>query len=230
MNIREAEDRLFARWKSSYGDKSFVIDGCPQPAIYLSQQRKVVFVLKDGNLGDASEDDNIYDQRWELENAPTPWWATLARWCYFIAMPSATWQHALSDIRDSDAIRKALSAHCIIQLKKTWGGGSVSAQSLDECVATDRDYIISQLSIYTPQFIIACGNGDHLKGLFGAEIGDRKWTANGVGYWRVILNGAMCYLVDYCHPSIRVGTKVKGLIAKGLIGAISEIESLNAAE
>ncbi len=225
MNIREEEDRLFERWKSSYGGRSFVTDGCPNPAIYLSQHRKVVFVLKDGNLGEPSADDNTYDQRGELEDAPTPWWVTIARWCFFIDAPRATWQQARSEIFDGETIKRALSRHCIIQLKKTWGGGSVSNQSLEECVAADKEYIVSQLSIYTPHFIIACGNGDQLRALFGTDIDEPMETTFGVRYWRVKLTGTACYLVDYCHPSIRVGTKVKGLIAKGLIGAISEIET-----
>ena len=228
MNLREEEDRLFERWKSSYGTKSFVTDGCPHPAIYLSQERKVVFVLKDGNLGEAPNENNTFDQRGELESSPHPWWTTIACWCFLIANPDDTWRQALSKIGDSVTIKMALSAHCFIQLKKTWGGGSVSNQSLEECVATDRDYIISQLSIYTPQFIVACGNGDQLRSVFGTAIEEAKETTFGVRYWRVDLSGATCYLVDYCHPSIRVGTKVKGLIAKGLIGTILEIEKLEA--
>ena len=184
-----------------------------------------MFVLKDGNLGEPSVEDNTYNQRKELELEPTPWWATIARWCFFIDAPRATWQQAMSEIRDSESIKTALSRHCVIQLKKTWGGGSVSNQSLEQCVAADKQYIVSQLSIYTPQFIIACGNGDQIKSLFGAEIDAPMETTFGVRYWRVKLSGTTCYLVDYCHPSIRVGTKVKGLIAKGLIGAISEIET-----
>jgi len=34
MNIREAENKLFDKWRTKYSEVSFVIDGCPNPNIY----------------------------------------------------------------------------------------------------------------------------------------------------------------------------------------------------
>jgi hypothetical protein len=97
---------------------------------------------------------------------------------------------------------------------------------LDKVVENDREEIKKQLSIYCPHFIIACGNGEHLSKLFDCTQKDRKATSSGVGYWKVKLENASSYLVDYCHPSIRVGTKIKGIVAKGLSSAIIEIENI----
>lgn len=222
MNIREKENLLFNEWKKKYSTSSFVIDGCPYPEIYGAEKRKVVFILKDGNLGEATPGDE-YDQREELENHPTLWWSTMAKWCYFLGKPNASWADS-KEIYDQASIRSALSRHCVVQLKKTWGGGSVSNESLTGHVANDRSEIVAQLSIYAPHFIVACGNGDQLSTIFDCTNENRAETTNGVGYWVIKLNGNHSHLIDYCHPSIRVGTKVKGLIAQGLASAISEIE------
>jgi hypothetical protein len=219
MNIREQEDKLFDQWKKKH--VSFVIDGCPMPDVYSSQDRKVIFVLKDGNLGESDKND-IYDQRHELENKPTLWWSTIATWCYFLQNPNSNWNES-KKICNSDSIKINLSRHCIIQLKKTWGEGSVSNNNLYEFVQSDKEEIITQLSIYKPDFVIACGNGGQLSKVFNCNNSNRKQTSNGIGYWNINLNKS-CYLIDYCHPSIRVGTKVKGLIAKGLPEALLEIE------
>lgn len=228
MNIRDMENELFKEWRKKYEEMSFVIDGCPSPEVYLKEKRKVVYVLKDGNLGNPdpshSLDDRTYDQRDEIENYPTPWWSTIARWSYFLIDNSATWEFVENSIEDQESIRESLSRHCIVQLKKTWGGGSVANDILANVVINDKNEIIRQLSFYEPQFIVACGNGEHLSKVFNCTNNNYKKTSTGVGYWRVELANKFCHLIDYCHPSIRVGTKVKGIIAKGLSSAIMEIE------
>jgi hypothetical protein len=222
IDIREQENALFFEWKKKYATSSFIEDGCPQPAIYCNEQRKVVFVLKDGNMGECDPGDT-YDQRIELENHPNPWWSTIAVWCHFLRHPNASWSDS-KKIADPISIQNELSHHCIVQLKKTWGGGSVSNDDLLNSVRNDREEIIAQLRIYQPNFIVACGNGEQLGTIFGCNSQNRQETSSGVGYWKIQLNDDNCFLIDYCHPSIRVGTKVKGLIAKGLVSALHEIE------
>jgi hypothetical protein len=228
MGIRERENNLFAKWQTKYTSASFVIDGCPNPPVYGTEKRKIVFVLKDGNLGEPgnTEGIEIYDQRDELENEPTLWWSTLARWCYFLKNPDATWAESLNVITDSKSIKEILKYYCIVQLKKTWGQGSVKNEALETVVLNDKVEIISQLSIYTPNFIIACGNGDQLSKLFDCKRETSMETTYGIRYWQTELDNSKCVLIDFCHPSIRVGTKVKGLIARGLLDAIIEIESI----
>lgn len=228
MNIRDAENQLFNEWRNKYIDKSFVIDGCPNPDIYLQEKRKVVFVLKDGNLGEPNPTDTIndrtYDQRDELEKTPTLWWNTIGRWAYFLRNTSDSWDVAQNVIKDEKSIREILSHHCIVQLKKTWGGGAVTNDTLASVVANDKNEVYRQLSIYQPDFIVACGNGEHLSKVFNLEARPYLKTSTGVGYWKVQLKNKACILVDYCHPSNRAGTKVKGIIAKGLSCAVLEIE------
>lgn len=223
INIREQEDALFLEWGKKYATSSFIVDGCPQPEIYCNEQRKVVFVLKDGNMGEYESGDT-YDQRFELESHPMPWWSTIAVWCHFLRHPNASWSDSRK-IANTISIQNELSHHCIVQLKKTWGGGSVSSDELLNAVRNDREEIITQLRIYQPNFIVACGNGEQLGSIFDCNSKNRHETSSGIGYWKIQINDVHCFLIDYCHPSIRVGTKVKGLIAKGLVSAIHEIEA-----
>ncbi len=225
MNIRDRENSLFDRWRNknkSVGG-SFMIDGCPNPATYEQEGRKVVFVLKDGNMGEDGKPGDDYDQRDELEKEPTAWWGVIARWCFFIRLPSASWSDALRSIDSTESVKDALSRHCFIQLKKTWGFGSVSNDELRRAVQNDRDEILEQLAIYLPDFIICCGNGDYLRAAFNCDPSDRNVTVDGVGFWRVQVGERQSVLVDYCHPSIRIGTKVNGMVARGLSSALTEI-------
>jgi len=226
MNIRKQEDELFKQWSKKYTNSTFLIDGCPNPNIYLSEKRKIIFVLKDGNLG-KSHEGSTYDQRNDLEKSPHKWWQTIAKWCYFLNNETATWKEAKTNINTQEATIAALSRHCFIQLKKEGGVGSISNIELNEVIKKDKNEIINQLSLYSPNFVIACGNGEQISSLFGCSGINRKETGSGIGYWEINLNNKHCCLVDYCHPSIRAGTKIKGLIAQGLSLAISDIEKNN---
>ena len=226
MNIRDRENSLFEKWrnKSKSLGGSFMIDGCPNPTTYEQELRKVIFVLKDGNIGEDGEPGDDYDLRDELENNPTDWWRrVIAKWCFFLRFPSASWGDALRVIDSTASVKDALSRHCFIQLKKTWGFGSVSNVDLLSAVQNDRSEILEQLAIYSPDFIICCGNGDYLRTAFDCHPSDRNMTVDGVGFWRVKVGDRQSVLVDYCHPSIRIGTKVNGMVARGLSSALTEI-------
>ena len=233
IDIKAEEDKLFSKWKKKYenaGKTSFIEDGCPNPEAYVQARRRVVVVLKDGNMRkpDAGVPfaKHVHNQRQELGTLPDldPWWSTIARWCYFLENPSASWAHAESVIRDTSSMQTALSRHCIVQLKKEWGTGGISNDVLARVAMDDKEEIVLQLAIYDPDFIIACGNGEHLAKLFNRDRTSRLETSAGVGYWKLELNDKPVYLIDYCHPSARVGTKIKGIVAKGLTSAIQEIE------
>lgn len=228
MNIRNKEDTLFEQWRLKYPEKSFMIDGCPNPFQYEAAIQKVIFVLKDGNMGENGQPGDVHDQRSELEHNPHPWWDVIARWCLFIKSPTVSWQEGKKAIDSAASRKEALSRHCFIQLKKNWGFGSVSNDELNKVVHNDKTEILKQLAIYSPNFIIACGNGDQLRHIFDCNQSDRKMTINGVGFWHVALGNHQCILVDYCHPSIRVGTKVNGIVARGLASALTDISENNA--
>lgn len=179
-------------------------------------------------MGTAGQPGDVYDQRYELANDPHPWWAVVARWCHFIRYPTDSWANALCTIDSGNAIKEALSRHCFVQLKKSWGTGSIANDELHRVVQDDRDEILEQLAIYTPDFIICCGNAEQLGVVFGCQCSTRQMTKDGVGYWIVTLDGRRTTIVDFCHPSIRIGTKVNGMIARGLAAALEEIAKSSA--
>ena len=153
------------------------------------------------------------------------WWATIGKWCYFINNPSDSWRQANDAISNMESIRESLRSYCVVQLKKTWGNGSVANETLYKVISNDKDEIISQLSIYKPHYVVACGNGDQLSSMFGKNKNDRIDLNSGVGYWEIKLIRNSCFLIDYCHPSVRCGTKIKGLVAKCLAEAIHELDN-----
>ena len=221
MDIRKLEDELFNSWSKNNAASTFTIDGCPNPKVYSSESRKFVFVLKDSNLGkDYSEP--LYYLRHELETKPHLWWKTIASWCYFLQDSNASWLEVRNKISTHDSIKEVLGHYCFMQLKKESGGGGVSYSELREAVETDKHQIIKQLTIYSPDYVIACGTGDLLSAVFD---GNHYETNSGVGYWKIEIGGKSSCLIDYCHPSIRAGAKIRGLIAQGLSKAVSEIET-----
>jgi hypothetical protein len=239
MNIRDEEDKLFEEWKVDYNNRPkdnhpcFVEDGCLDPETYQNESRKIVFVLKNPNLGGSPP--SLYQLRDDLmkvdhNNNLHRWWAPIARWCYFLQYPAHHYKQATTNIREEDAasVIKYLKHYCFIQLKKDGFGSSTSNKELEEAIKNDGEKIKRQLNIYTPDVIIACGTGDQLSSeLFHCQENCCDQTSSGIKYWKIVeLNHKPCYLIDYCHPSVRCGTKVRGLIEKGLATAVAEIENI----
>jgi len=223
MDIRSEENKLFEEWSEIYPNTTFVEDGCVSPVSYLKEKVKVVFLLKDENTGAC--DQRVRPLRDEFISNPHKWWRRIARWMYLISNPTSSWNKAVEVIENKDGCVKYLSLCCIVNLKKVSGFGSVSDETIAAFVDKDKFRIIRQLSLYSPNILVACGNGDEAIKLFG-DSSPEYVLNNGVRYWEVILNGNKSYLVDYCHPSVRSGNKIKGLIATELAKSIDEIIKL----
>lgn len=226
MSIRDRENALFKTWMAKEDIVPFIIDGAPDPEKFENSDSKVLLILKDANMGE-SYNKAKYDQRDELENCVHKWWQTIARWCYLISNKEKTWVEAKEDIKavetwGNEGIRDAIGPFAFIQLKKQGGLGNVSNDSLWAAIERDTNEIKSQIAIYSPNFIVCCGNGDMVSYIYDLDNSDKKYTDYGVGYWSVQIaaNNFQTYIIDYCHPSIRVGTKVSGLIAKGISDVI----------
>ena len=134
MSIRDQENALFNAWMAKDDIEPFIIDGAPDPERYENSDPKVLFILKDANMGE-SFDGAVYDQRNELENCVHKWWQTVARWCYLIGNKEKTWVEAKEDIKaeetwGNEKIRDAVGPFAFIQLKKQGGLGNVSNNSL----------------------------------------------------------------------------------------------------
>jgi hypothetical protein len=218
MTIREKEDVLFAKWIEKYNEDkgTFIKDGTPFPEEYSKANKKILFLLKDANFEDAhSKANRFYDQREELADKPHMWWDKMRNWCAPLSNNELTWEE-ITKVKTKDA----LSSFSFMQLKKLAGGGSVTDVELNETASDDKEFIKEQIDIYSPSFIICCGNGDIVNNHIYNNTLKQKYTRNGVGYWEVDNNK---FLIDYCHPSARFGTKLAGVVALSLAAAVEEL-------
>ena len=81
----------------------------------------------------------------------------------------------------------------------------------------------AQISIYHPDVIVCCGTGYYISRIFESFMGPRLETSIGVGYWCSTAFGKKSFIIDYCHPSARVGSKLSGIVASDLADTIDRL-------
>jgi len=218
MNIRNQEDELFKSWKKEYPDQMFVIDGAPCPEVYKKSSEKCLIILKDVNIDPKDVIKPEFDLRGQLENEPHPWWRTIANWCTAISNVHAGVSNKWSNLEKSD-IRESLKPFAIMQLKKTTGGGSVSAEKINEHEKRDAEFIRKQIDIYEPKVIICCGVGENIANILGN--GEWSESSRGVRYMKLSMDdGYETKIIDYMHPSARAA---KNIVCFGLLDVYVEI-------
>jgi len=120
------------------------------------------------------------------------YWRTLARWRYAL----------LNGFAEFDRIKKnytssaALLSVAIMNLKKTPGGSKAQSKKIGEFAKRNRDYVIREIELISPQVIICGGVGLILKEVINPA-GDWRNTAKGLRYFH--WNGIP--VLDYKHPS-----------------------------
>lgn len=237
MGIREREDELFGRWiKERKMRTPFIKDGSHSPEAYEASKHKVVFLLKEPNWGFtrdeqiqyASEQMEVHDQRDDYDT----WWKSIAKWCATITYPEWTWQKIEEEVQRGNA-NDFIAPYPMIQLKKTPGGGAANHNDLYDIAREDSDFLREQLSIYQPRFVIACGTWNILKDVVFDGIFDTDTTSNGIKYFftdrKLGHENNMC-IINFCHPSMRCNSAVRGTVSFGLRNAIESIEQRNANE
>jgi len=213
MNIRKQENELFEDWRQKSGRAPFVIDGVPFPEFYLQSPHKTLFVLKDCNLGKDYEEP-IFDLRKQMQYNPDPWWSLVAIWGNLLTNLLSI--ERCWDELESAPIQEGLKRHAFIQLKKKGGIGGISDPELSHYASEDSEEIRKQIHIYSPLFIVATGTGSYLSEILGCS-GEKQKTPRGIGYWPgTYQSGSGFYIIDFCHPSNRAGTKVRSAISYGL--------------
>lgn len=226
MGIREKEDQLFNDWMKNYTEGTFVKDGIPFPDLYQKSDVKILFMLKDANLGNSSSNQGVFDLRGQLSTDPHAWWSKVSEWCYVLENGGSdkSWSEIRSHVRKSDSntnLRDALSSYGFVQTKKIGGLGSISRDELKKYVENDEEFLRKQIEIYEPDIMVCCGTADFLSKILSSD--SRRETANGVGYYSARVGHKTTFLVDYCHPSARMGSKVAGVVAYGLNDAVCEL-------
>ena len=230
MGITEKEDILFNKWMKKEGRKPFVMDGSPSPREYCKAKLKVLFILKDANFGISGEDQKSgnyggsphYDLRKELESDPNVWWSKVRDWCAPLLHDGLAWH----ELKNKD-IAESLSPFVFMQLKKNAGAGSVTSGVLRKIAREDSLEIKEQISIYRPDIIVCCGVGEIVYKVVFSGNSNLRFTPMGVGYWDVENDNSekKTYIIDYCHPSARFGTKLEGVVSLGLVETINYLRT-----
>ena len=244
--IRAAEDSLFKEW--ALRRHPFATDGCADPISFKNAPQKIVFVLKERNWGHSIEDQrrmqdegcgDFVDER-EIFSY---WWTLMAQWADVLLPNNVvddSWHQIQASFEPTPEIapenreewiknrnRKALGKCACIQLKKAPGGGGLNKADFGAVVAEDKGFILRQLAIYSPHFIISCGSNDSWS-IFTSILFDRpriERSRNGMNFFIVDL-GAKNHktaVVNFAHPSMRVNATLWGALAYGLRESLAEI-------
>ena len=198
-------------------------DGIVDEAEFYSAENspKVIFLLKETNgndeHGNAPKDLSDWPYRDWLEHQQAtqgtePLYRTFHSLCMWLDVFYDCVDGRLmsfSEYRDNgrlspDSLRKNLRRTAILNLKKTWGGGSTAWTALNSYLESKaaRDVIRKQIELIQPNIVICGGQQvfDFAKTVFGAEeellpTGDRD-----ILYFKS--NGAL--FLNFYHPACRM--------------------------
>lgn len=242
-DIKQAEDILFDEW--SLRRHPFATDGCADPKMYSEATKKIVFALKERNWGHSKQDqiELQLSGRAEKEECRyffNGWWTMMAQWADVLLSDHIyeSWHKIQSSFIPSSTIedrdkwvqernKESLGKCACIQLKKAPGGGGINKEDFFTVVKEDKDFVLRQLSIYSPHFIISCGSNDNWAAftniLFEKPTINR--TNNGINYFLVQLNDSdhKTAVINFGHPSMRVNATLWGALAFGLREALAEV-------
>ena len=198
MKIGEAEEALFAEWRSSWPEsrqEQFVRDGIVDEEAYLASSPRVLFVLKEVN----DPGGGGWDLREFLRNRGSDYrftWLNISRWVEGIRrLPQdIPWQE-LEEI-DPERRQRALHSIAAVNLKKFPGGGSTDWTALWTAVNADGAFLKRQLTLYGADIVICCGTGDYVGKLF-----DLHGECTPRGIWCAEFGQGV--LVSYLRPEAR---------------------------
>ena len=198
MKIGEAEEALFAEWRSSWPEsrqEQFVRDGVVDEEAYLASSPRLLFVLKEVN----DPDGGGWDLREFLRNRgcdQMSTWRNISRWIEGIRrLPQdIPWQ----ELEEIDPKRRQRALHSIaaVNLKKSPGGGSTDMGAFWAAVNGDGPFLKKQLALYGADIVICCGTGDYVGKLF-----DLHGECTQRGIWCAEFGQGV--LVSYLHPEAR---------------------------
>ena len=199
MQKTQQLNELFDRWQqfTPAPAKSFVRDGIINEALYDQQKTKVLFLCKEPNqtsAQEAIESSRIWDFR--------EWWRNELWGGFSICL--STWAKGIisgfvpfDEISDSERLN-ALHSVSFMNIKKTGGLGNAVWLELYEYVNQHKDFIVEEIDIIKPSFIIASIKCLDFKTLL-FDNSERVSTGHGIDIvlWRGIP------IIDFYHPSSR---------------------------
>jgi len=212
MNIAQQEKELFDRWSMGRGD--FVRDGVVDEIKYSQSPLSLCFVLKEVN----GRKEDSWDLRGFLQKGGRPdTWDNIARWTHGLSHLSedidwSIYQTVTDEFRISE-----LSKVAAFNLKKSSGGHTAVATTLNKAVDEDKDYIKQQFEIYDANITVCGGTGGQLSWALGLDKNAWKTTSRGVDYIEHRLGK---FIVSFSHPAARVADS---FLHYALVDAVREI-------
>jgi len=212
--LKEKEQALFEKWGLNRLD--ICPDGVVDEVSFLSSKPKLLFLMKDVNAKGKP-----FDLKEFLQKGGRPeTWNNISRWIYGIRHMDREIGWAELETNKIDILRPdLLKSICVVNLKKSSGGFTTDKTALRNAAVSDKELILQQLELYSPDLIISCGSDvtDSFLRLTGAK--PPEWNQTSRGIWYFCLNPKTMY-ISYLHPEARVKDS---LLYYGLIDAIKEI-------
>lgn len=199
MSLREAEEQLFAEWKTKHN--AFYPDGVVDEAAWQASKPKILLLLKEVNDPDG--------QGWDLRQFLSKTnrqdtWDSVTRWIRAIrALPAELPWREVKRVRPEHR-REQLCSVAVMNLKKTPGRAVTNVRKFRKIVEDDHLFLQRQFSLYDADLVICCGS--EVTRAFYDWIGPehaKKWkrTRRGIEY---LEHAPGKHVIDFSHPEARV--------------------------
>lgn len=205
INLKQKEDELFQEWKEKRGYQYFIKDGVFNEPVWVQENRKILFVLKEANW----ENDNEDLCEWLLsETSPTYWktWNNIARWAKAL-LEGGEYPAKVSKSDKTYWLKRV----AFLNLKKVGGNAVAENETIRAYAISDASFIKRQILLYKPDIIICCGrgNGKNADLLYEEILKDNwrsEWKATIYGYnyfYTELESDRRIPIVSFYHPQMR---------------------------
>ena len=199
-------------------------DGIVDEAVFESTPKKIAFLLKETNGNDANGERSAELSDWDyrawlqekqavsFESSGEKLYRTFYSLCMWVdvfydavAGKAVSFEEYCAERRlEPETLRSNLRKTAIINLKKTWGGGSTAWKALDSYLQSEaaKEVIQKQLDTIAPD-IVVCGSREVFD--FAKQIFDAQEDTLQIGSGKTVsifrANGMV--FLDFYHPACR---------------------------
>lgn len=220
LMIREKENQIFNKYRE--GKYSEIVpDGMVCENEYQIVPVKIEFVLKEVNgkgVGDLRD--------FLLKGGREQTWENVTRWAGAIFSAKIEEWEAVDNISKSEKQKRreeTLSKIIAVNCKKTPGKGKANESEIKHFVKDNKNILIEQFNLYSPDYIILCGTREYYDIIYPNL--NWKTTLRGIPYAsqeRISESGDYSIVIDFVHPVARIGGN---FLYYMLIDAIREIQA-----
>lgn len=226
MFVKDREDRIFSEWKELVKRDSpafFVTDGIVCEDAWEKAALRVLYLLKEVNGADDEWDERDYlgkyNEKDDYIKTHSPTIDILIKWQFGIMdAGKSNWSEVENQLQNKELQSDLLKQICLVNIKKTAGGGIVDWEQFDAYFANtaNHTFLNQQLSLYNPQIVVCGGTAWHLCKIKGWNYDEWQQTSRGVRYYR---DSNVTY-IEFCHPNNR---GPKNIIYYALIDTLKEL-------